>query len=72
MPVQGSLPPWLRGTLLRNLSGTFEAGRDAYRHWFDGLAHLHRFAIADGRVLYANRPLESDAYNTANAQQRIV
>ena len=28
-------------------------------HWFDGLAMLHRFAIDDGSVSYANRFLET-------------
>ena len=34
-------------------------------HWFDGLAMLHRFSIADGEVSYANRFLESRAYRAA-------
>ena len=28
------------------------------RHWFDGLAMLHRFTIADGRVSYGSRFLD--------------
>ena len=35
------------------------------RHWFDGLAMLHRFGFADGHVSYANRFLESKAYRAA-------
>ena len=34
-------------------------------HWFDGLAMLHRFTIADGRVSYGNRFLESRSYRAA-------
>ncbi len=38
LPVQGQLPNWLQGTLVRNGPGTFEVGQQQYRHWFDGLA----------------------------------
>ena len=34
-------------------------------HWFDGLAMLHRFEVADGRVTYASRFLETKAYRAA-------
>ena len=34
--VEGSIPAWLSGTLVRNGQGTFHAGGQAYRHWFDG------------------------------------
>jgi beta,beta-carotene 9',10'-dioxygenase len=42
------------------------------RHWFDGLAMLHRFTIADGRVAYGNRFLESRSYRAAQAQGKIA
>ena len=42
------------------------------RHWFDGLAMLHRFTIDDGRVSYGNRFLESRSYRAAQEQGRIV
>ncbi len=44
LPVRGNLPDWLRGTLLRNGPGTFHVGQSRYRHWFDGLAMLHKFS----------------------------
>jgi carotenoid cleavage dioxygenase-like enzyme len=40
-------------------------------HWFDGLAMLHRFSIADGGVSYANRFLESKAYRAAEETGEI-
>ncbi|HEY3187984.1 MAG TPA: carotenoid oxygenase family protein [Solirubrobacteraceae bacterium] len=67
VPVEGSLPRWLNGTLLRNGPGAFEAGGTAVRHWFDGFAMLHRFTIADGRVSYANRFLQTRALRAARA-----
>lgn len=72
VPVQGTLPAWLSGSLLRNGPGTFRVGDRRYRHWFDGLAMLHRFTIADGRVSYANRFLETEAYRAARDEQRIA
>ena len=62
MSVQGSLPIWLEGALLRNGPAMFEIGGQSFRHWFDGMAMLHRFGFADGRVSYANKFLQSTAY----------
>lgn len=72
IPVVGTLPDWLRGSLLRNGPAKFEAGDDRYIHWFDGLAMLHRFNIANGRVAYRNRFLKSRAYERATQAGRIV
>ncbi|GAA3632751.1 carotenoid oxygenase family protein [Microbacterium awajiense] len=72
VPVIGTLPPWLEGSLLRNGPGTFQVGERRYRHWFDGLAMLHRFTISGGRVSYANRFLETEAYRAARDEQRIA
>lgn len=70
VPVLGTLPPWLQGTLLRNGPARFEAGEGGMRHWFDGLAMLHRFSIADGHVSYANRFLRTKAF--AAAEEGVV
>jgi beta,beta-carotene 9',10'-dioxygenase len=72
VPVEGELPEWLTGSLLRTGPAKFEAGERGYRHWFDGLAMLHRFTLADGAVSYANRFLQSRAYRAAREQSRIV
>jgi beta,beta-carotene 9',10'-dioxygenase len=71
LPVQGQVPAWLRGTLIRNGPGTFHVGRERYRHWFDGLAMLHRFSFHEGHVSYANRFLECQAYKEAMATGAI-
>ncbi|GAB3641348.1 carotenoid oxygenase family protein [Spirosoma arcticum] len=71
LPVRGKLPAWLTGALLRTGPAQFEVGPDSYRHWFDGLAMLHRFAFADGRVSYRNRFLQSLAFRENNAEGRI-
>jgi carotenoid cleavage dioxygenase-like enzyme len=72
LPTRGSVPPWLKGTLLRNGPGKFEVGPHRYRHWFDGLAMLHRFSIAGGQVSYANKFLRSHPYQKAMETGRIT
>jgi carotenoid cleavage dioxygenase-like enzyme len=72
VPVRGELPPWLTGSLIRNGPGTFQVGERRYRHWFDGLAMLHRFSINEGRVSYANRFLETESYRIARDEGRIA
>jgi carotenoid cleavage dioxygenase-like enzyme len=72
LPLSGELPSWLEGSLLRTGPAQFEAGEQQMRHWFDGLAMLHRFAIADGRVSYANRFLESRSYRALRERKRMV
>jgi carotenoid cleavage dioxygenase-like enzyme len=71
LPVRGTVPPWLTGTLVRTAPATFEVGDRRYNHWFDGLAMLHQFAFAAGRVAYANRYLRSQSYREAMATGRI-
>lgn len=71
LPVQGRIPDWVAGTLVRNGPGTFRVGEQQYRHWFDGLAMLHRFTVAGGQVSYANKYLRSRAYDEARATGRI-
>ena len=69
LPVEGSIPAWLSGTLLRNGPGKFEGGDARLRHWFDGLAMVRKYEFADGEVQYSNRFLRSEAYADAMAGQ---
>ena len=71
LPVQGKIPDWLQGTLIRNGPGTFQVGQSSYRHWFDGLAMLHKFSFANGQVSYANKFLETEAYKAAKETGKI-
>src|SRR6202008_4506220 len=50
--VEGCIPDWLTGTLLRMGPARFEWGPDRYRHWFDGSGMIHRFSFAAGKVGY--------------------
>jgi carotenoid cleavage dioxygenase-like enzyme len=48
-PVQGRIPDWLTGTLLREGPGRYEWGPDRYRHWFDGSGMIHKFSFRGGQ-----------------------
>lgn len=72
LPVHGRMPEWLTGTLLRNGPGTLQVGEQRYRHWFDGLAMLHRFSFAGGHVAYANKFLDTRAYRAAQESGQIA
>jgi carotenoid cleavage dioxygenase-like enzyme len=71
LPVHGTIPDWLRGTLTRNGPAHYEAGQKSFRHWFDGQAMLHRFTVADGRVSYRNRFLRTESSRMAREEGRI-
>lgn len=72
LPVDGRLPDWLAGDLVRNGPARFDAGDRTFRHWFDGQAMLHRFDVADGRVRYRNRYLDTPALRAARDDGRIA
>ena len=71
LTVEGEIPDWLEGSLLRTGPTKFEAGERDLSHWFDGLAMLHAFAIADGEVRYSNKYLESNAYTHADSEGEL-
>jgi carotenoid cleavage dioxygenase-like enzyme len=69
---QGAPPAWLAGDLLRTGPAMFEVGAKHYRHWFDGLAMLHRFALAQDGVGYTNRFLHSQSYQAASEGRKVA
>ncbi len=71
LSILGTLPEWLSGDLIRNGPGTFIVGNEQYRHWFDGLAMLHRFSFDSGEVAYRNRFLDCKAYREAMDKKQI-
>jgi beta,beta-carotene 9',10'-dioxygenase len=72
LPVEGSLPAWLEGSLLRTGPAKWDVGGRTMNHWFDGFAMLHRFSIAGGEVSYASRFLEAHAYRAAKETGEIT
>lgn len=71
LALSGKIPSWLQGCVIRNGPGTFSVGNEFYRHWFDGLAMLHKFTIGNGKISYMNRFLHCQAYAEAMAEGRI-
>lgn len=65
LDVEGEIPAWLSGTLVRNGPGKFEVGEQKLRHWFDGLAMLRRYEFSDGEVRYSNQFLRTESYEDA-------
>ena len=72
LELTGTLPAWLSGSLLRTGPAKFEVGEHRMRHWFDGLAMLHRFTISGGGVSYGNRFLHSRSYKAAKTHGKLV
>jgi beta,beta-carotene 9',10'-dioxygenase len=60
VPVTGSLPPWLVGTLVRVTPALMDGGGRSIQHWFDGAAMLNAFGFGDGSVSYGSRFLQTD------------
>ena len=71
LAVEGKIPHWLVGSLIRNTPAQFEIGAQQYRHWFDGLAMLYSFTFENGRVSYRNRFIQSKARRQNNEAGEI-
>ncbi len=65
LPVEGELPAWLTGALIRVTPAKLDVGERRVDHWFDGLATLNRFGFGDGRVSYRSRLVQSRALAAA-------
>lgn len=73
LPVlSGSVPTWLSGILVRNGPALYDFEQYHLRHWFDGMAMLHRFTFNNGQVSYANRFLRSRAFTGALRKGELV
>ncbi len=59
--VEGEIPAWLRGDLLRTAPAGFQTEHWSAAHWFDGLCMLYQFRIGERDVTFSQRLLESDA-----------
>ena len=66
--VEGTIPEWLSGRLIRATPAMLDyetaTSTKTIGHWFDGLAMLNCFTIGSGKVSYASRFLESEAYKS--------
>uniref|UniRef100_A0A1I7T4C8 Beta,beta-carotene 9',10'-oxygenase n=1 Tax=Caenorhabditis tropicalis TaxID=1561998 RepID=A0A1I7T4C8_9PELO len=70
--IRGSIPDYVKGTMLRNGPGMFEIGGQKFKHWFDGLGYMQRYHFENGKMFYSARYLESEAYVKNMEAQRIV
>jgi beta,beta-carotene 9',10'-dioxygenase len=57
--LEGRLPAWLEGDLLRVCPAVFEQGDWRAEHWFDALGTLYRFRVGGGAVSYGQRQMQS-------------
>lgn len=71
LPVQGEIPKWLSGDLYRNGPGMVTVDKPM-RHWFDGLAMLHKFSIRNGTVSYLSRFVDCAAWRSVKAGGKIT
>lgn len=71
LTVSGSIPRWLEGSLYRNGPAQFEVNSGRFRHWFDGLAKLHRFQFKENAVNYCSRFVRSNAFLNSKATGKI-
>jgi carotenoid cleavage dioxygenase-like enzyme len=57
--IEGALPAWLRGQLMRTAPAVFERGGWRAGHLFDGLSLLYGFTLAPEQVTFRQRLLAS-------------
>jgi carotenoid cleavage dioxygenase len=72
LPVQGAIPPELRGRLLRNGPNPINVEDPATYHWFTGDGMVHGIELRDGKaVSYRNRWVRTDQAATALGEPTI-
>lgn len=57
--LEGTLPSWLKGALVRTAPAIFHTDTWSADHWFDGLGMLYAFRVAPNEVRYQQRLLAS-------------
>ena len=60
VPVSGTVPGWLHGSLVRVTPALMDGGGKTIKHWFDGAAMLNAFGFGDGGVSYGSRFLQTE------------
>ena len=71
LPVHGKIPEWLSGSLIRNGPAKFDLDKQSLKHWFDGLAMLHKFSFNAGKVSYTNKFIKSNAFIKTKEKGKI-
>lgn len=63
--LEGTLPDWLRGEVIRTCPAVFETRGWRAQHWFDGLGMIYAFRIGDSTVDFRSRLLDSETARDA-------
>ncbi|OQA35791.1 MAG: Apocarotenoid-15,15'-oxygenase [Candidatus Dependentiae bacterium ADurb.Bin331] len=71
LKIQGSLPTWLRGTIIRTGPGMFDLHNETFKYWFDGFALLHNISFNADGALFSSRLLKSDYYQRAQKNGKL-
>jgi carotenoid cleavage dioxygenase-like enzyme len=72
--LQGTIPKWLNGALLRNSPGKYENGNDQIRHWNDGWAQVHRWEIngEKGTVVHLSKYLNTTSFHKSETSNEYA
>ena len=70
--VEGTLPPYFRGTCLFNGPGRFSRGGLRYRHWLDGDGLICALTVRDGEARFSSRFVRSEKFVREEAEGRPV
>lgn len=63
--IEGKVPDWLRGEVVRTCPAVFETRNWRAQHWFDGLGMIYAFRIGDSTVDFRSRLLDSETARDA-------
>ncbi|CAN5923316.1 carotenoid oxygenase family protein [soil metagenome] len=63
--LEGKVPEWLRGRLMRTAPAVFELGGWSAAHWFDGLGMLYALDIEPAEVRFKQRLVDCEAVGLA-------
>lgn len=71
LTVEGKLPSWLSGALVRNSAIPILKDGKQVSHAFDGIAMLHKCTFHQGKVHYQSRYLDSKEYRDVVVDGKI-
>ena len=63
--IEGNIPDWLRGEIVRTCPAVFETPGWRAHHWFDGLGMIYAFRIEGAAVDFRSRLLDSETARDA-------
>lgn len=63
--VEGQIPDWLRGEVIRTCPAVFETSGWRASHWFDGLGMIYAFRVGTAGVDFRSRLLDSETARDA-------